>query len=363
MAKIYFTVTNDLNTDQRMIRICSSLVTAGHEVMLIGRSLSGSHPLENRPYKQKRIRCLFKKGFLSYAEFNIRLFFFLWFEKRPNLIGAVDLDTILPSLWISQWKGCKRIYDAHELFCEMKEIVERPMIYRIWKKIEQYAVPKFKYGYTVNQQIAEEFKKMYKLDYGVIRSISLKNDVNPDKPRQRKIIYQGAVNEGRCFEQLIPAMKNVNAELHIFGSGNFIEQAVALVEPHELKDKVFFHGIVSPDQLKKITPEYRIGITLFEPNAKSNYFSLANRFFDYLHAGVPQLTSDFPVYREMNNQHEIALLISDISPVSIANHLNLLLQDDQLWLKLHNNCTSAAAEWNWEKESEVLIQFYRNVLA
>jgi glycosyltransferase involved in cell wall biosynthesis len=158
---------------------------------------------------------------------------------------------------------------------------------------------------------------MYLIDYAVIRSISTRNASIQHQTKEKKIIYQGAVNEGRCFESLIPAMKTVNAELHIYGTGNFISQAKQLVTNHQVSHKVKFFGSVSPEQLKKITPLYYIGITLFEAGAKSNYYSLANRFFDYIHAGVPQLTSDFPVYREMNKLHEIALLLGDSSPIGI----------------------------------------------
>lgn len=345
-----------------MIRICSSLVSEGHHITLIGRSDSASSPLEIRTFSQKRIHCFFKNGFMFYAEFNIRLFFYLLFFKA-DLICAIDLDTILPCLWISKWKGIPRVFDAHELFCEMKEVVERPRIYRMWKRIESYAVPQFRFGYTVNHYLANEFKNMYSVDYAVIRSISVGYLAEDYQTKEKKIIYQGAVNEGRCFESLIPAMKTVHAELHIYGTGNFISQAKQLALDHQVSDKVKFIGSVSHEKLKRITPQYYIGITLFEAGAKSNYYSLANRFFDYLHAGVPQLTSDFPVYREMNNQHEIALLIDDSSSIVISTHLNLLLEDELLWAKLHKNCSLAAAEWNWNNESKSLTQFYRNVLS
>jgi glycosyltransferase involved in cell wall biosynthesis len=90
---------------------------------------------------------------------------------------------------------------------------------------------------------------------------------------------------------------------------------------------------------------------------------LANRFFDYLHAGTPQLTSNFPVYHQLNKTHQVSLLIEEISPVSIANHLNLLLNDDKLWQQIHQNCIEASAEWNWQTESNTLIQFYEQALA
>ena len=98
--KIYFTVTTDLTYDQRMIRICSSLAVAGYQVVLVGRKLKSSLPLVEKPYSTKRILCFFEKGKLFYAEYNIRLFFFLLFKKM-DCICAIDLDTILPCYYIS----------------------------------------------------------------------------------------------------------------------------------------------------------------------------------------------------------------------------------------------------------------------
>ena len=362
MAKILFTVTNELNFDQRMIRICTTLQENGFDVVLIGRSDSSSKPLTKKAFLQKRLYCFAKRGFLFYAEYNLRLFFFLLFQ-RFDAVCAIDLDTILPCLWASKIKKKKRIYDAHELFCEMKEIVTRPKLYAFWKKVEGYAVPQFKFGYTVNQAIADEFYSLYGLKYAVVRSISLQNKHSISQIRNRNILYQGAVNEGRCFEQLIPAMKFVDSTLHVYGVGNFLTQAKQLTEELGLAQKVFFHGNVMPEDLKTITGSFYIGITLFEPGARSNYFSLANRFFDYLHAGTPQLTSSFPVYQQMNNIHQVSLMIEDITPVSIANHLNQLLNNDELWQQLHLNCKKAAAEWNWQTESNTLIEFYEQALA
>jgi hypothetical protein len=95
MAKIVFTVTNDLNYDQRMIRICTSLTHAGYDCLLVGYTLSDSKALNKQDFRQKRINCIFKKGKPFYLEYNLRLFFFLLFSKMDG-ICAIDLDTILP---------------------------------------------------------------------------------------------------------------------------------------------------------------------------------------------------------------------------------------------------------------------------
>jgi len=343
-----------------MIRICSSLVQAGYKVTLVGRKIKNSIPLNEMPFKQKRINCLFEKGKLFYAEYNIRLFFFLLFKKM-DCIGAIDLDTILPCYFISRIKKTKRVYDAHELFCEMKEIVTRPVIYKVWKKIEQFTVTKFRAGYTVNQPIAAEFKKMYGVDYEVIRNIAVLRQLPEVEKKEKFILYQGAVNEGRSFETLIPAMKEVDCKLVICGDGNFMQQAQLLVKENNLQQKVIFKGKITPEALRTITSQAYIGVTLFENNGLSNYYSLANRFFDYLHAGIPQLCVDYPVYKEINEQQPVAALINDISSVNLAFQLNNLLHNEVVYSKLQQNCISVSETLNWQAEEKKLFQFYNNL--
>src|SRR5687767_1010559 len=119
-AHLVFTVTNDLVYDQRMLRICSSLAGAGYHVTLVGRSYRDSPNLLPRPFHQKRLACWSRKGFVFYAEYSVRLFFYLLLKKM-DLVCAIDLDTILPCYLVSRLRKKKRVYDAHELFCEMKE--------------------------------------------------------------------------------------------------------------------------------------------------------------------------------------------------------------------------------------------------
>lgn len=358
--KLIFTVTNDLTYDQRMIRICGSLARAGYEVVLVGVRRPDSRPLADAPYRQKRLPVFFRKGKLFYAEYNLRLFFRLLFTPM-DLICAIDLDTILPCRLVSGLKRIPRVYDAHELFCEMKEVVTRPAVYKIWKRIERLCVPAFAHGYTVNGIIAAEFNRMYGVQYEVIRSIALLEDFVPPERKERFIIYQGGVNEGRCFETLIPAMRQVNARLLVCGDGNFMDQARRLVQQYGLEEKVIFKGKLPPDELRQLTRQAWIGITLFDDTGKSNYYSLANRFFDYIHAGIPQLCMDYPAYRELNNLHEVAVLIKDPGTENIALSLNSLLSDETTWRRLAHHCQKAKQSFNWQEEEKKLIAFYNRL--
>lgn len=358
--KIIFSIFNDTNYDQRMIRICTSLTEAGYEVLLLGRRPPNAIALIPQPFRQKRLRTLFTHGWLHYAIFNVQLFVFLLF-RRADILCAIDLDTILPVYWVSKLKGIPRVYDAHELFCEMKEIITRPRIYKTWKRIEKLTVPHFPDGYTVNGIIAAEFSKMYNVEYEVIRNIAALEDRPVQKAPAPFIIYQGAVNEGRSFETLIPAMQWVAAPLLIYGDGNFMRKARELVEQYGLQQKVIFKGKVPPQELKSITGTAAIGVTLFDDTGISNYYSLSNRFFDYIHAGIPQLCVDYPAYHEINNLYSIAVLVKDISAENIARQLNELLNNNELYSRLAANCKAATQAFNWQQEAKKLVAFYKKI--
>ena len=362
LPRIILTVTNDLTYDQRMQRICSSLQKAGYEAVLVGRKLPNSAPLADWSFQQKRLNCTFTKGLLFYAEYNIRLFFFLLFTNA-DAYCAIDLDTIIPSFFASVLRNKPRVYDAHELFTEQKEIVTRKVIHQFWLSIEKFAVPRFAKGYTVNLFIQEEFKRRYGVQYGIVRNMPLKKELNCSaKFAEKTILYQGAVNEGRSFETLIPAMAQVKATLLICGEGNFLEEAKAIAKKYSLADKVVFKGAVSPKELQLITQQSHIGVMLFEATGMNQYYSLANRFFDYMMAGIPQLCVNYPEYAAILKDYPFAYLIDDTQIDTIAYGLNKLLADSVLYETIRNNALFARDALNWNEEEKRLISFWKQIL-
>ena len=363
MQKIIFTVTNDLSYDQRMQRICHSLATDGWEIVLVGRSMKDSIPLKKKPYHQKRLNCFFNKGIAFYAEYNLRLFLYLLFQKA-DIICAIDLDTILPCYFVSILRNKKRVYDAHELFTEQKEIITRPFIHSVWLMIEKFAVPKFKSGYTVNDFIQEELNRRYKVDYAVIKNLPIlqTTHLKPGTENQEPfIIYQGAVNEGRCFETLIPAMKETDAKLIICGKGNFFETVKELIKENNVEDKIELKGYLLPEELHQLTPTAKFGLTLFEPVGLNQYHSLSNRFFDYIMASIPQVCVAYPEYKKVNDEFDIALMIEDTDSNTIAVAMNNLLHNDVLYERLNQNCLKAREVLNWKIQEIKLKKFWKSI--
>ncbi len=370
MKKIYCTVTNDLNYDQRMQRICTSLSNAGFDVTLIGRKLKQSKPLSEFNFKQKRIHCFFTKGKFFYLEYNIRLFFFFLFLRKYDVICAVDLDTLIAATLAAKIRRKKLVYDAHEYFTEVPELVGRPRIQKIWSKIAKYCIPKVDLAYTVCSSLAEEFHKIYNKRFDVIRNLPKTSDVKNEAQLQKReeepfiLLYQGMLNDGRGLEEMLDAMQEFDAnkvQFWIVGEGDLSEKLRNKAEELNLGDKVKFHGFVRPDELKSITEKADAGVNLLKNKGLNYYYSLANKFFDYAMAEKPSICMDFPEYRKHCNEFKTAVLIADLNKESILNAINALLNNSALYFEIKANCKIAKEIWTWEKEEIKLITIYKEL--
>lgn len=364
MAKlkhIVFTVTNDLNYDQRMQRICTTLVQAGYDITLVGFIKKRSVPLQQQAYKQHRIFVFFKTGKLFFLEYNMRLFFYLLW-KRFDIYGPVDLDTILPGAIIAKLKNKPVVYDAHEYYEELPEVIDRPLIQKFWKLVARVTLPHIKYNYTVSQSIADDLSKKYKQPYAVIRNVpELKTSSIDHQQKQHIILYQGAINKGRGLEQLIDAMENIDAKLVIAGEGDLSAEIREKAAGKYYSDKIEFAGMLNPETLKKKTQSAMVGINLVAPIGLSYYYSLSNKFFDYIHAGIPQITMDFPEYARINDQYQIAVLIKELRSEEISEAILSLISNSQLYDQLVANTQRAKLDLNWGVEQQKLIEFYQHV--
>ncbi len=361
MKSLVFTVTNDLSFDQRMNRICSTLADNGFQVTLIGRRKWGSLKLIPQNFKQVRIPCLFQSGKLFYLEYNFKLFIRLLLT-RFDTVCAIDLDSILPAYLASFLKGKKLVYDAHEYFTEMEEIVHRPMIKKAWLGLERFIMKRIDHAYTISEGYASLFRKHYDKEFAVIRNVPVLQPVTNVTPQiERYIQYQGVLNVGRGLEEAIDAMRDLDeCQLRIFGDGPFAGVLKDRVRAASLRSKVSFMGMVRPTELREQTANAWVGLTLFSETGLHHRHSLANRFFDYLHAGIPQIAMDYPEYRAFNDKYGVAILITELTPAAIVAAVKSLYYDPLHYQRMKENCLWASRENCWERESAKLISFYKS---
>lgn len=374
MKKVIVSVTNDLFCDQRVDKVCNSLIAMGFDVMLVGRCYRNSPALEPRKYQTHRLHLLFRKGAKFYAEYNLRLFFFLLF-KRFNLLVSNDLDTLLPNFLVSRLKKKRLVYDSHEYFCGVPELIGRPFVQNVWRRIEHFCFPKLEDVITVNQSIANLYDQEYpqrKNRVNVVRNIPTRQKPPITETRQSLglpedkaiLILQGSgINVDRGSEELVDAMEFVeDALLLIVGGGDAIPNLKVQVTAKGLNDKVRFISRVPFPKLFNYTYLADIGFSL-DKDTNINYrFSLPNKIFDYMKAETPVIVSDLPEIAHVVREAQVGIVIANHQPETIAQAIQTLLSDKALYASLKANTLTAAQAYCWENEEMVLKKIYMKSL-
>ncbi len=341
-----------------MHKIASHL-SKKYDVTILGSGTRNPPPLEEMPYKQKRINTLFHKGFLFYLEFNLRLFIYLFFRK-VDIIYAVDLDTLLVAYGLNVFQRKKYVYDSHEYFTELPELQRRTFVQKVWQWIENMGVPKAITHITVNEELAKIFHDKHNVPFHVIKNTPIYTNETIIK-KENVFVYQGALNEGRGLEELIGVMKYFpDYVLEIAGGGPIEQELQKLV--HELKlENVLFHGMLKPKELRHMNSRAKLGFNLLLGESLNYYYSLANKFFDYTMMGVPVITMNFPVYKRLMNDYRVGEMLGKLEEVELRSKIESVLNDKEVYEKLVENCTKARLEWNWENETKELDRIFSSI--
>lgn len=366
MQRIIISVTNDLVSDQRIKKICTTLQKLNFDILLIGRLLPDSLPLK-RGYKTIRMRLLFKNGFLFYAEYNIRLFLNLLFLKKDILI-ANDLDTLLPNYLISKIFSKKLVYDSHELFTEVPELISRPKIRNFWLGVEKFIFPKLKTVYTVNAKIAKIYFEKYKIPVKVIRNIApkLKNKsidtllAEKIKGNKKMLILQGSgINIDRGAEEALAMMQYLdNTILYIIGSGDVFDK---LKTKYNIEGKVFIKKKMPYNELIEYTKIADLGLSLDKGTNLNYEYSLPNKVFDYIQCQIPILTSNREIIANLVSKNNIGYVSDTHNPKKLAEIVNGIFTNQKQYNLYKENLNKVSDLYTWEKESEKLKEIFINL--
>jgi len=369
---IVFSVTNCICFDQRVMKMADTVREMGCDVTITGRRLGDCCRKDLVPFKTKRFTMLFKKGFLFYASFNLRLFFYLLFNKYDILV-ANDLDTLLPNFLVSQLKKKPLVFDSHEYFTGVQELVNRPFIRKIWKSIERWILPRLKYVITVSDSIAEKYKSEYDISSVVIRNLARNSGSVAGysryelgiKPEDLILILQGSgLNIDRGGEELIDAICiTPGVTLLVVGSGDILDVMKQKVMENNISDKVIFVPKLSWENMMRYTKVADVGISIDKDTNLNYYYSLPNKLFEYISAGIAVIASALPEVKKMVEDNRCGIVLDTITPEEISRGIMRLRDDRQLLNDLKQNARIASEKFNWENESKKLYSFYEDIIA
>lgn len=363
MKRIAISVTNDLVADNRVHKVCTTLTEMDFDVLLIGRRYYGSRQIAPRAYKTHRMHLLFRKGPLFYAEFNLRLMLLLICTKCDILL-ANDLDTLTANVITAKLKRKPVVYDSHEYFTEVPELIDRPKIRKIWLWLEKRLVPEVNSAYTVCQSIADIYSGQYNIPFRVVRNVPLvekETDIaerfilNDPRPA---IIYQGALNLGRGLENAISAMQYLpEAMLLIAGSGDKEKELQKLADETSSQN-IRFLGRLSLEELSGITRQASLGISIEEDLGLNYRYALPNKLFDYIQARIPVVVSNLPEMKKVVEKYRIGLIAVSHDPEYLAGLFRKALFDETFRETWRKGLETAACELNWENEKIVIEEIF-----
>ncbi|MEP7372825.1 MAG: glycosyltransferase family 4 protein [Chitinophagaceae bacterium] len=371
MAKKLITVSviSELTTDQRVIRICTTLQQMGFEVKVYAREFSNSLPLDNYSFETKRIRCYFRKGFLQYGEFNIKLFFRLLFSKTDYLLSN-DLDTLVPNYIVSVARRKKIFYDTHEYFTGVPELTNHPIKKKVWKFFESRIFPRLPVVYTVNESVKNKYQQEYGNQIGVIRNVPVTTPFVPkEMPEHWKdkiiLLMQGiGINPGRGGLELLETMKYLPSNYYLvyIGGGTQWKSIAKMRQEWHLEDRVEMIAKVPPAELKRYTPLASLGFTLDGFESENYLFNLPNKIFDYIQAGVPVVATPIPEVKLIIEQYDCGICLLSQAAQDMARQIEKLMNNPQQYQTLKKNTNLAAKELCWENEQKKLIAIYQPYL-
>lgn len=363
-------ITNNYKYDQRVQKVVRYLVSIGYHINVIGRNfpllsqkdINAIHPNLHDSVSIDLLSLKYSQGWRFYLEYNWKLWRHIR-KQHYDVYLANDLDTIL-GVYHGSARHAKRIFDAHEWFEEVDELQTKPFVRWVWKTIAYRYIPNFTHCYTVNQWLADTFSKAYSKDFAVVRNIPASRDIGESLPLalqealpKKFILYQGVINSGRGLEQVISAWTKDLPPLVIAGYGDEVDQLKRIVHQQGKSDQIVWLGRITPGLLPSITKRALLGLHLLDTASKNYRYSLANKCFEYMHAGLPMLTVKTPIHELLYEKAPYFLMLDDLQPEHIAQGIEHCLSAESQQA-MRQAANKAKGNYTWVNECHQLESIY-----
>jgi glycosyltransferase involved in cell wall biosynthesis len=370
-AKVCILTSVHMPFDGRVFhKEAKSLVKAGYEVVLIARHdkeevVAGVRvvPLpQPKNRRQRMTRVLWRLYRLAVRE-NADIYHF----HDPELI-VVGL--------LLKLRGRKVIWDVHEHYPNSildKYYLARPLrrvISKSFDLFERAVVRFFDYVVYTTPFVGARYQKM-RVRSGRIENypiIGLSEAFAQDT--QDKIVYLGGMSRIRGLLEVVEAFaliakKYPHWELCLVGScspASFEGELRDRVRTLGLEANVKFIPWVPYEEKERLSSQAAMGVITYLPYS-NNTSCLPNKLFDYMLVSLPVIASNFPLYREIVEPNHCGLIVDPSSPQEIARAMEYLIEHPQEARQMGENGRRAVRDrYNWEKESEKLLQIYATVL-
>lgn len=375
--RLCIVVSNSLRKDPRVIKQIRCAMEKGIEVYFIG--------FRDKNYNKKflqsvgchislvdlgnnyvgYLKSIYKKLYRRFMQFYLPIKMMV--KIKPDVIHANDFDTLIQSFIASKLCNCKILYDAHEINAENIGITDRKIEKYFTILIERFIVKRVGAMVSVSHSAAEYFKEKYRIPLPVVvTNCPYKINISLAKKKDLKnfeALYQGMMIKGRGYEEFVESGKFINDKITLVlrGYGSIADELKKIISEQGLENKIRFDAPVEIKDIIPMASNSHLGVVLTKPVNINFKYTVSNKIFEYMHAGLPVLMSDIPEHQYLNNEFNFGIIVKDFSAVGIATCINQLAADREKYNLLRKNAIKASHELCWENESLKLIDLYHKL--
>ena len=157
-----------------------------------------------------------------------------------------------------------------------------------------------------------------------------------------------------------PRLRVSSYKIRGLGSGDVIPELKQLVKQYNLEHSVIFKGRMPYDKMMAHTRVADLGLSLDKDTNVNYRFSLPNKLFDYIHAGIPVLGSDLVEVKRIIENYRVGEIAVSFEPEKLAAQIQEMLLSPEV-KEWRRNALKARAELNWETETKVLSTMIDNL--
>ncbi len=358
--------------DNRVTRSAEELAKNGNNVLVLAYHEEGLLENENIiNFKVKRLKLTTKNignskicKLIKYFEYVLRTFVFSILFK-PDICHCNDIDTLIFGYLHYNLFRIPFIYDSHEYFQDYRYNNLPLWAFVIQSKLERMLSKKASAVITVSNYIAESLKRDFnRKNIHIIRNISnLSNNQDINKNTSdyvNQLIYLGQIGYGRATDNIIKALSLLKDYIRVYFFGYYNESDIMkyhkLARDYNVRNRIIFEKPLCSDKIISITSLGLAGLCIIQNISTSYYYSLPNKLFEYIQAGIPVIGSDSPEIRNIVDTYGIGVIVDPDSPESIAEGIKDIIYKGRKHFKDNND--KAKQIFNWENESKKLIEIY-----
>lgn len=285
--------------------------------------------------------------------------------EKITYVNSHSLAVLPLAALLKHRHGSRLIYDTHELETEVS--TARGPVRWLYKLLERFFIGSADQVVVVSESIAD----WYEQEYGIARPVVVRNvpevsgarpEANPGLWRERfgipadhlVFIYQGGLFKGRRIEQLLRVFAEAKPDRHIvfMGYGQLQPEVELAAARHR---NIHFAPAVKPDEVLRHTAGADVGLVGVENICLSYYYSLPNKLFEFLLAGIPALMPAYPEMVRLTEGSGSGWVVGE-DDAQWRQAINALTHEQVAAGKLAARRTGESL--SWQTEASQLVEIY-----